>query len=91
MFPKGSSRPKLKIKNQRYIATWTRPDGKVVSAVWSPFDIGEITLSAQQKPEAVFDWLGVDANKRVSFENGKLKIKLQAGGTYFVVGQACDF
>ena len=33
--PTGSSRPVVMVNNHRYIASWIRPDGKKVYAVWS--------------------------------------------------------
>ncbi len=37
MLPSGSTRPALNIDENIYNATWTRPDGKRITAIWSPY------------------------------------------------------
>lgn len=37
MLPPGSTRPQLKIEANVFTATWTRPDGSHVTALWSPY------------------------------------------------------
>ena len=35
MCPSGSSRPALEIRGNNYVASWTRPDGKRITAYWT--------------------------------------------------------
>ncbi len=37
MLPSGSTRPALNIDENIYNATWIRPDGKRITAIWSPY------------------------------------------------------
>ncbi len=36
MLPSGSTRPVLRVEDNVYEASWVRPDGKCVTAMWSP-------------------------------------------------------
>ncbi len=38
MLPQGSSRPQLSVKDNVFAALWTRPDGRQVTAMWSPYE-----------------------------------------------------
>ena len=37
MMPSGSTRPELVIQGNVFVASWTRPDGKLVTGMWSPY------------------------------------------------------
>ena len=37
MMPSGSTRPELVIQGNVFVASWTRPDGKQVTGMWSPY------------------------------------------------------
>lgn len=38
MLPQGSSRPQLSVEGNVFAASWTRPDGQQVTAMWSPYE-----------------------------------------------------
>ena len=37
MMPSGSTRPSMQIDDNLFSATWTRPDGHQITAMWSPY------------------------------------------------------
>ena len=57
MLPSGSTRPALRINDNVFEATWTRPDGKRITASWSPY--ANVTIKAGPKGNAAYyDFLG---------------------------------
>lgn len=76
--PSGSSRPRLEISGDLYKASWTRPDGKTVWAVWNPKgDCGLRQLSYTGSP-VFYDYMGK------KLRNNKGKFNLTSGVLYAV-------
>jgi hypothetical protein len=51
MCPDGSTRPVLNEENGVYTATWTKPDGTNVSAVWTSALRTQIKMEIKGNPE----------------------------------------
>ena len=78
--PSGSTRPVLEVSRDIYKAHWTRPDGKVIWAVWNPKgDIDLRQLSYIGSP-TFYDFMG---NKLKNVHKGKYNI---TSGVLYVVG-----
>lgn len=78
--PSGSTRPVLEVSGDIYKAHWTRPDGKVIWAVWNPKgDIDLRQLSYIGSP-TFYDFMG---NKLKNVHKGKYNI---TSGVLYVVG-----
>lgn len=77
--PSGSSRPRLEISGDLYKASWARPDGKTVWAVWNPKgDCGLRQLSYTGSP-VFYDYMG----KKLK-NNNKGKYEINSGVLYAV-------
>lgn len=83
MRPSGSLRQNIVHNTQGvYLASWVRPDGVVVWAVWSVFDQVDCVLAVDGEISRAVDFIG--RPRQLSLKNGKLAIRADAGILYLV-------
>lgn len=56
--PPGSTPPELKRKGNAYLASWTRPDGVKIWALWTALQPLEVGLNITGKVSEAFNYLG---------------------------------
>lgn len=78
MCPSGSSRPTLEKTGNIYVSKWTRPDGKSVTALWSPNGITYTKVNIVLKAK-VYNYMGKEIK---SFDTNRFMVT--SGVTYIV-------
>ena len=82
MLPDGSTVPVLKQEGRVYTASWKRPDGAKVFAVWTAMDELPYQFPA---PSAPFKRVSLSGKETpVSPEKGMIRITASAQITYFI-------